>query len=325
MRRVALFGLAFAVFLMTTSGLLPAHADEWPAKTVRIVTSFPPGTGGDITARVFAESLARRWGKAVIVENRPGAEGAIAVSALLNANDEHTLLFTNGGPVTSNQLDPNKQLSYDPSRDLVPISSAADVFVAIAAPASLNVDSLEAFVRLARSQPGKFNWGGTPGALDYVMPQFFKNNGVDLAHVSYRDVAPAMQDIAQARLQLYAAAVATQLPMVQSGAVRVLAVTNRERTPLLPDAPTAVETGFPELGHDAFLGFFGPRGMRVELQDRIGADIRATGAEPTISERLARNGLIVRTNTPAEFSKIIELERVRLAQIARRLERKTEK
>jgi tripartite-type tricarboxylate transporter receptor subunit TctC len=297
------------------------RANDWPQRVVRIITSFPVGTGGDISARLFAEKLASRWGKPVVVENRPGADGIIAVTAFTSARDENTLLFINGGPVTTNPFN-NDRLPYDPVTDLVPISSAADAFIAISVPASLNVDSLAGFVTLARTQPRKFNWGATPGALDYLVPGFLKNAGLDMTHVAYRDIGPALQDLSEARIHLYVSALATQMPLIRAGKVKVLAITNKERTSLVPEAPTVAEAGFPDLSFDGFLGFFGPKGMQSDLRDRIGADLGVIGADPAIISRLATSGLIVRTNTSVEFSEIIARERTKISEIVRTIGRK---
>ena len=282
---------------------------------MKIITSFPAGTGGDLSARLYAERLTLRWGKPVIVENKPGADGILAVTAVIGIRDSHTLLYTNGGPVTTNAFN-HDNLPYDPVRDLIPISSGADVSIAVSIPASLKIDSLAGFVALARAQPGKLNWGATPGALDYVVPSFLKRAGLDLTHVSYREIAPALQDLAEGRIHLYVSALASQLGMVGSGTIKVIAITNRERSPLVAQAQTTAEAGFPDLSLEGFLGFC-PQGMSKDLADRIGADIRAVGADPAIGARLASGGLIARTNTAAEFGEIIEHERAKVAAIAR--------
>jgi tripartite-type tricarboxylate transporter receptor subunit TctC len=135
--------------------------------------------------------------------------------------------------------------------------------------------------------------------------------------VAYREIAPALQDLAESRIQLYVSALATQLPFIQAGRARVLAVTNRERSELVPSVPTASESGFPNLTFDAFLGFFGPQSMLAELRERISADVRAVGTDPTIVARLAAVGLIVRTSTPAELAAIVERERAAVTAVAR--------
>jgi tripartite-type tricarboxylate transporter receptor subunit TctC len=150
-----------------------------------------------------------------------------------------------------------------------------------------------------------------------VVPSFLKRAGLDLTHVSYREIAPALQDLAEGRIHLYVSALASQLGMVSSGNIKVIAITNRERSPLVAQAQTTAEAGFPDLSLEGFLGFFSPQGMSKDLADRIGADIRAVGADPAIGARLASGGLIARTNTAAEFGEIIEHERAKVAAIAR--------
>jgi tripartite-type tricarboxylate transporter receptor subunit TctC len=310
--------LAFATIAFGLMGIAdwPAHADAWPQRNVRMITPFPSGTGGDISARLFAEKLAARWGRPVIVENKPGADGILAVGAFVGANDDHTLLFTNGGPFTSNPFSHDK-LPYDATRDAVPISSASEAVISLAVPASLELRSLSDFVKFAAVQPGKLNWGATPGALDYIVPGFLEASGLHMSHVAYRQIGPALQDLAEGRIQLYVSALATQLPFVEAGKARVLAVTNRERSALVPSVPTAAEAGFPNLTFDAFLGFFGPQSMSAELRERISADVRTVGTDPAVVARLAAVGLIARTNTPAELSAIVERERAAVAAVAR--------
>lgn len=311
--RHALAALSVIIFVGNFSAA--ARAQSWPVHTVKIITPFPAGSGGDVTARPFADALAKRWGKPVIVENRPGADGIVAVTAVLNATDGHTILYTNGGPLTSNPLSHGSKLPYDPVGDLLPISGGAEVFVGIGVPAALSISSIADFVQLARSRPGQLNWGATPGSLDYLVPGFFKKVGIDLARVPYRDVASAMQDLSQARLQFYVAGVATQLPMAQTGAIRIIAVTNRVRAPSLPEVATADEAGFPDLRYEAFLGFFAPRGMSAATRDRISADVRAIGAEDDLSRRFHAMGMKVRVSTPAELESIVAHERAALARI----------
>ena len=314
---LALAVLTTLALSMTAS---PGTAQSWPTQTwptqvVKIVTPFPPGSGGDITARPFAEKLAKRWGKPVIVENRPGADGIIAVTAVLNSSDGHTLLYTNGGPLTSNLLSHAGSLPYDPG-NLLPIAAAAEVYVAIGVPASPATNSLPDFVAQARSRQGQFNWSGTSGSLDYLVPGFFKRAGIDLTRVPYREVSLAMQDLAENRLQFYVAALATQQPMAQAGKIKIVALTNSQRAPSMPDVPTAREAGFPELEYEAFLGFFAPRGMPAELRDRISADLRAVGAEADLASRFEPIGMRLRITSPGELQKIVADERAALARYA---------
>lgn len=315
MRTAAIAGFAVAVLAGDFVFSEPVRAQDWPERNVRIITPFPAGTGGDISARLYAERLAQRWNRPVIVENKPGADGILAVTAVIGARDNHTLLYTNGGPITTNAFSHDK-LPYDAARDLVPISSGADVSIAVSVPASSSIKSLADFVAFARAQPGKLNWGATTGALDYIVPGFLKSAGLDLTRVSYREIAPALQDLAQGRIHLYVSALASQLGMMKSGNLRVIAITNRERTALVPEAETTAEAGFPDLALEGFLGFFAPQDSAKDLLDRIGTDIRAVGADPAINARLTSSGLIARTNTAAEFAEIIDRERRKVAAFA---------
>jgi tripartite-type tricarboxylate transporter receptor subunit TctC len=308
----AIFATIVALAVQAQNG----HADVWPQGSVRLVTPFPSGTGGDVSARLFAEKLSRLWRKPVVIDNRPGADGIIALTAVLGARDDHTLLYSNGGPFTSN-LFSHEKLPYDAELDFVPISPAATVFVALAAPSSLKVETLADFVKLAGAHPGQFNWGATPGALDYVIPGFLHNVGLTMTHVSYRQIGAALQDLAEARIHLYVSALATQLPVVNTGRARILAITNPARSPLFADAPTATEAGFPQLAYQPFLGFFGPRAMAADVQERIGADIRAVGADSEIAARLAGLGFLAYTGTPADLTDLVKGERGKVAEVAR--------
>jgi tripartite-type tricarboxylate transporter receptor subunit TctC len=294
-----------------------ANAQPWPTQAIKIITPFPPGSGGDITVRPIAEALAKKWGKPVVVDNRPGADGILAVTAVLNSNDGHTLLYTNGGPLTSNQLSHDGKLPYNPAQDLLAVSASADVFVGIGVPASLAVTTLNDFVELAKSRPRQFNWGGTPGSLDYLVPGFFKRAGIELTQVHYRDLTTATQDLSQSRLQFYVAAVASQLPMAQSGMTKIIAVTNQERAPSLPDVPTVAEAGFPELRYEAFLGFFAPRGTPADLRNRISFDVQAVVTEETLKAKFQTMGMKAHATTPVELERIVTDERAVLERLVR--------
>ena len=315
--RHAYFALcAVLSFTLILEGREAACTEAWPAQTVKIVTPFPAGSGGDVTARPFAERLAKLWGKPVIVENRPGGDGIVAVMTVLNSNDGHTILYTNGGPLTSNQLSHAGKLPYDPVHDLLPISAGAEVYVALGVPASLPVASVAEFLKLAGSRPGELNWSGTPGSLDYLMPGFFRHSRVDLIRVPYRDVTSAMQDLSQSRLQLYVAAIATQLPMKHAGLVKILAITNSERAASVPDVPTAQEAGYPDLRYEAFLGFFAPRSMPGNIREHISTDIRTVSADDALRAKFRDMGMKLRVTTPSELAQMVADERAALSRLS---------
>jgi tripartite-type tricarboxylate transporter receptor subunit TctC len=294
----------------------PSHAQQaWPQKAVKLILPLGPGSATDVTARLFAERLAARWGRPVVVENRAGPDGLAAVIAFVGAHDEHTLLFSIGGPVTVNPVS-HAKLDYDPDRDLVPIASASDSFLAIAANPSLGVNSIDELIARAKAEPGKLSWAATPGQPQFIFAGFAKSAGLDMVQVSYRDFSPALRDISENRIQVVSTGLLPLLPFARDGKVKLLVLTNRERSPAAPELATVREIGHPELAADGFQGFFGWRGISNELRERIAADVRAAGSDPALRERLAVLGQAVRTGTPAEFAAMIAEQRARIADIA---------
>jgi tripartite-type tricarboxylate transporter receptor subunit TctC len=294
----------------------PAHAQTpWPQKVVKLILPLGPGSATDVTARLFAERLSERWNKPVIVENRAGPDGLVAVMAFVGAHDEHTLMFSIGGPVTINPV-AHAKLDYDPDRDLVPIASASDSFLAVAVHPSLGVGSVDELIALAKRQPGKLSWAATPGLPQFVFAGFAKSAGLDMVQVSYRNFSPALQDLAENRIQVVATGLLPLLPFAKDGRIKLLVVTNRERSRAAPELATAREIGHPELAADGFQGFFGWRGMSDELRERIAADVRAVGADPALADKLAVLGQAMRTGTPAEFAALIADQRAKIAGIA---------
>jgi tripartite-type tricarboxylate transporter receptor subunit TctC len=311
------FALGFAgvALIGSDSGIA---AGGWPQRAVTLIVPFGSGAGPDIAARIYAEQLSVRWKQPIVVENRAGAEGLIGVAAFAAMHDDHALLFSPAAPISVYPFTQEK-LAYDPSRDLVPISSAASSFGVIAATASMNVRSIAEFVRVGRAEPGKFNWGSGGGAFPILFSGFLKTTGLDLARISYRQQNLAIQDLAQGRIQVFASTLTALLPMAQAGKIHLLAVTNGTRAPIAPDVPTAIEAGYPELEFDGLTGFFGWRDMPPELRDRIAADVRAVAADASVAERLAKAGQIVHAGTPAEFGREIDEQRSRISGIVRLL------
>ena len=315
-RSAAVVGLLLGTILCGSSAVVAA---DWPHRTVRLIAPVPAGGGSDFTARLFAERLSQRWGQPVIVENRPGADGVIGVSAFLNSDDDHTLLFSISSVITVHAITGQK-LPYDPVRDLVPISPASDIVLAIAASEKNSIRSLDDLVRTARAQPGKLNWAGSPGLPPFVVGGFFKNSKLDLALVSYRDLAPALQDLGEGRIDVFVHALTVILPQVQAGRVRLLAIASDVRVPGAPDVPTVAEAGYPELRMEGVVGFYGKRGMPDALRDRIATDVRAVASDPAIRERLAAVGQAARPGTAAEFDALLDQYRRRLADLAKTID-----
>jgi tripartite-type tricarboxylate transporter receptor subunit TctC len=315
-RLVAVIGLLLGVICCWSSG---AVAGDWPHRTVRLIAPVPAGSAADVSARLFAEPLSQRWRQPVIVENRPGADGLIGVSAFLGTDDDHTLLYAISAVLTVHPIT-HEKLPYDPVRELVPISPTSDVIIAIAASAKNAIRSLDDLVRTARAQPGRLNWAGSPGLPPLVVGGFFKNSKLNLAAVPYRELAPALQDLGEGRIDVFVHALGVIMPQVQAGRARLLAIAGDVRTPLAPDVPTVAEAGFPELRMDGVLGFYGKRGMPEELRDQIAADVHAIASDPAVGERLTVIGQAAHPGTAAEFAALLDQYRRGLADLAKTID-----
>jgi len=305
-----------ALLLAGLAPSTPVDAASWPERTVRVIVTNPPGTGIDVITRLFAERLSARWKQPVVVENLVGADGIVAAREFVGKRDSHSLLYGFPGLITMNPL-MHEKLPYDPARDLVPIASTTDNFVAIAASASLKVASLPDLVALARTRANKLNWAATPGTPFFAFAGLQKSAGVEMVHVPYRDFNQALVDLAEGRIDAVATGLAPLRSHVQAGKIKLLAFINRGRAPFAPEVPTVAEAGYADLTFDAVTGFFGGRDMPGELRERIAADIRAIAAEPAVKDRVAKLGSVVSTGTPADFAAAIEKQRAQVAAIHR--------
>jgi tripartite-type tricarboxylate transporter receptor subunit TctC len=310
-----IFILAAALAFVVSA--TPSLAQTWPQRPVKFLVTLGPGSGVDIGTRLLADRLSKRWGQPVVVENRPGGDGLVAISAMIAAQDDHVLLAS---PTSSFTAHPfvYKNLPYKPE-DLQPIARVSNTIIVMAVPADLPVKSLAELVALARAQPGKLNWAGTTGAIDFLVAGFLRTAGLSLSKVPYRNQVEAANDLAAGRIQLNETAYAIVRPQLQAGKIKLLAVTNGVRAPVLPDVPTVTEAGYPDLALDGLVGFFGPPEMPLPLREHIAADVGEVGADPAIAARLNDTGQLPNFGGPAEFHAAIELQRARVAAAAKGL------
>jgi tripartite-type tricarboxylate transporter receptor subunit TctC len=282
---------------------------------VRLITPLGPGSGMDVTARTFAERLSAKWGQPVVVENRQGADGILAVQSFLSDRDNHSLMFAFAGLLSINPLVHGDKLPYD-VRDVVPVASAIDSTLALTVSETMKIDTLAEFVKAAKERPGQLNWAATTGLPLYVVAALQKSANIDITQIAYRDFAPAFQDFATGRVQLLATGINLLLPQVRSGRGKFLMVTNNARSPLAPDVPTPAEAGFPELTFNGVNGIYGWRDMPDSLKARIAADVREIASDPAIAERLKPTGSTMRPGNAAEFAAAIEEQRSKVAAVA---------
>src|SRR4051812_22618122 len=271
MKRRHLLALALGAL---TIGIQPAAAQvpNWPQRSVRFIVPLGPGSGVDIGSRLIADRLSAKWGKPVVIENKPGGDAIVAITAFLGANDDHVFLMAPTSTFTAHPF-LHEKLPYD-MRDLVPIARVSNTVIAVAVPAAAGINTLDDLLARARQEPGRLNSAAATGANDFVVTGFLKQAGVEITRVPYRDAVQAINDLAEGRIQLYVAALAIMRPQVQAGAVEIIAVINGERAPTMPEVPTAAEAGHPELSMDGLVGLFGLRDTPAELRNRIAADIK---------------------------------------------------
>jgi tripartite-type tricarboxylate transporter receptor subunit TctC len=315
MQRLA-FGVAFALLATLVLVAKPSAAQTWPQRTVKFIVTLGPGSGVDIGTRLLADRLSKRWDQPVVVENRPGGDGVVAINAFVGANDDHVLLAAPSGSFTAHPFI-YKHLSYKPA-DIVPIARVSNTIIVMAAPASLEVKSVADLVAMARAQPGKLNWAGTTGSNEFLFAAFLKNAGLSMSKVPYRNLVEAANDLATGRIQVNVTAFAIARPQFDAGKVKLLAVTNTSRAAVIPDVPTVTQAGYPDLALDGLVGFFGPPTMSERIREGIAADVREA-MDPVVEERLNLTGQIPNFGGPADFAAAIEQQRARLATAAKDL------
>ena len=316
-KKLALFAAVIVLSALTLSGTV-SSAQIWPQRIVKLIVPLGPASGADVTARLLADHLSRRWGQAVVVENRPGADGIVGLTAFLSGSDDHVLLFTPTGTFTAHPF-LHEKLAYNPSQ-LVPIARVTNTLVAITVPTSLKLNSLAELTTFVRSQPGRYHWASITGATDLVFSDFLKSAGLSMVRVPYRESVLAINDLSEGRIEVFLSALATVLPQVTGGKIKMLALTNHERAPVVPEVPTVIEAGYPTLQYDGLVGLFATAGMPVELRERIAGDVRAVIADPVVATRIAGTGQIVSPGTPAEFASSIEAQLTTFAAIAKSLD-----
>jgi tripartite-type tricarboxylate transporter receptor subunit TctC len=310
-----LTALAISVALIHSAG--SATAQSYPQRPVRFLLPFGPGSGADTTTRILADKLTVKWGKPVVVENRPGGDGLVANNAFLSANDDHTLLYFPVGTFATHPYT-HAKLTYDAARDLIPVAGVTATILAAGEPASMKPKTLREMIDLLRAEPGKHNAAAAAGNADFLLSGLLKTENLQVAKVPYRDIMQAPTDLAEGRIQLLMSSLASLRPLSQAGKIRVLAVTSRKRLSIMPDVPTVAEAGFPGLTMESIQGMFGPKGMPLAVREKIAADVRSVvEADPSIAPRLEATGQVIDLRNPQEFAAGIKELQDQLDSIAK--------
>lgn len=291
--------IATFVFILLA---LPALAQDWPGKSVRLIVPFGAGSTPDLVARLIADDLHQKLGQTFIVENRPGASGNIGTDAVAKAApDGATIGVSIGGPLAINTL-LFRKLPYDPSKDLALITMLVTQPSVLAINSSLGVSSVPQLVDLIRRNPGKYNFGsiGTGSLSHLAMEAIAIKSGTQLVHVPYASSPQAMTALIRNEVQMACLPATSVVPQVSTGAVKILAVSTAERSALLPDVPTLKEAGI-DVEADAWMGLIGPAGLAPATVDRINRLVRDAIISPAIREKLATQLMEPIPDTPAEF------------------------
>ena len=294
---------------------LPAQAQTWPAKPVRIVVPFPPGGTTDIVARSLGVELQRMWQHAVVIENRPGAGGNIGADLVAkSAPDGYTLLMGTVGTHAINAAlfaQSGAKMPFDPVKDFVPITLAAGVPNVMVINPKLPVNTVAEFIAYAKARPGQLNMASSGnGTSIHLSGELFKTvTGIYMVHFPYRGSAPAVTDLIAGNMNVMFDNLPSALPHIKSGRLKALAVTSRTRSPALPDVPTIEEAaGLKGFDASSWFGLFAPAGTPRAIVDKIQSDVARALALPEVRERFVAQGADPGGNTPEQFAAFIRAE-----------------
>ncbi|MCX7143931.1 MAG: tripartite tricarboxylate transporter substrate binding protein [Proteobacteria bacterium] len=310
---------AIAICAMTALTSGAAYSQTFPGKAVRLVVAYPPGGATDITARVLAKALNAKWGQPVIVENRPGASGMIGAEAVVkSAPDGYTLLVGYTPEVSLNKLF-FRNMSYDPDRDLLPITLLTSSPLVLAVHPSVGAKSVGELIALAKSNPGSVNYAspGIGGQQHLAGESLALATKTKLMHVPYKGTGPATTDLLGGQVQMMFASIAPLLPHLRAGKLIPVGIADTRRSPLLPDVPTFIESGVARFEFVNWFGLFAPAGTSSIVAEQLNRDVIAVMRQDITKNALEAQGLDVRTGTPKEFADFIREEMAKYGHITR--------
>ena len=288
---------------------LPAAA-QYPTKPIRMVIHFPVGGSTDLVARVLAQAMGESLGQPVVVENKLGADGAIAAAQVMQAPpDGYTIFVATNTPMMQVPL-LHKNPPYDPVTAFTPISLVGRyTFVLVSTP-SLPAKNMADFISYARAIPGRINFATYSGASQLAYAQIVKTANVDMLRVPYKGEAPSVTDILGGQIHAVFATPTSTLSHMREGRLRAYAVTTPTRSPLLPEVPTTVEAGLPPISVEFFAALFGPAKMPPEIAARLSKEMAAAVARPQIREQIDKQGFALAASKPQELAAFVRQQLV---------------
>lgn len=312
---------AMGVGALVSAGALAQTSTplSFPERPVRLIDPYAPGGGSGVLARILSERLSPVWGKQIVVDNRPGAAGAVGTEMAMRASpDGHTLVMGTSGSIAINPSIYPK-LPYDPVRDLQAITQTSEQVSALALHPAVPANSVSELIAYARSLPGKLNFASAAhGSTGHLSGELFNQLAkVDTRHVPYKGSGPAAVALISGEVQMMIGNVLTLLPHIQSGRIKAIAVTSRERSPSLPNLPTIAEAGVPGYEAMGWNGVFAPASTPRAIVDRLNSDIVRVLSMAEVRERLAAMGSTPVGGTPEQFGSYVKREIERWGRVIR--------
>jgi tripartite-type tricarboxylate transporter receptor subunit TctC len=312
---IRLFSALIAALGLAFSGL--AGAQGYPAKPVRLVVPFPAGGATDVLARAITLHAAEKLGQPILIDNKPGAGGTIGSDLVAKADpDGYTLLIATGSTHSIGPLI-NPRTPYNVERDFVPIIDVASTTSVMVVPKTLPVTNLQEFIALAKSQPGKLNFGSSGnGTNSHLSGELFKAQaGVFMTHIPYRGTGLVFNDMVSGQVHMLMDNIVTAQPHIKEGKLRVIGVTSLKRLPFLPELPTLHEQGLKNFDVSNWFGIYGPRGTPPEVVQKVNAAFNAALKDPELQKRLSFLGAIPTGGTPQQMAATVSRETEKWRQL----------
>lgn len=313
-----LLGLATAA-LPASLLTAPALAADWsPTKPVRFIVGFPPGGATDLVARILQPKLSEAFGKQIVVDNRPGANGVISLDIIARSEpDGHTVGIGHiGGLIISPTI---QKVPYDPYKSFAAVGMLVTLQNIIIVHPSVAAKTLKDYIALAKTKPGQLNFAssgvGSPGHLSGALLESMA--GIQLSHVPYKGGGPAMIDLLAGHVPSFIAVISTAVPQVQSGKARAIAVTGAKRAEVLPNVPTIAEAGVPGYASTNWYGLIAPAGTPAAIISRLNREIAAALNSPDVVKQLNARGIDAAPSSPAEFTKFVRQEEKKWVPVVR--------
>jgi tripartite-type tricarboxylate transporter receptor subunit TctC len=300
--RRELFAVSAAALL---AGTVTATAQDWPQRSIRVIVPFGPGGGADIIGRIIAQSMQERLGQPVVIENRPGAAGTLGNEAVARAEkDGYTLGIMTAGQIIAAVM--NKSLRYDALGSFDPVSQVATAGLIIVTRPDFPANDVKALIAMAKANPGKVSFASPGfGATQHFTGELFRQTaGVNILHVPFRTSPEAIAAVLGKQVDVLFDTISAVLGQVQSGQLKALAVTGKDRFPAVPEVPAAIESGLlPGYDVTTWYGVFAPRGIPPAIIAKLNKTINDGLAEEALQQRLTKAGVVVRGSTPEAFGK----------------------